>query len=56
MKNETQPRCCGVPLTVKHALATCVKFRRVREDIHPGIEDLPVNERMTKILAEGVVN
>ena len=40
-------------MTVKHALTTCVKFRRVREDIYPGIENLPVNERMMKMLAEG---
>ena len=52
MKKETQPRCCGVPLTVKHALASCVKFRRIREDIYPGIENLPTDERMKKMLAE----
>ena len=53
MKKEDQPRCCGVPLTVKHALASCAKFRRIREEVYPGIENLPIEERMKKILAEG---
>ena len=52
MKKEPQPRCCGVPLTVKHVLVSCVQHRRQRETMYPGANALTPDELLRRMLSD----
>ena len=52
MTRERQPRCCGVPLTVKHFLVICKRHENERELLFPGIHHLRPKERMKKLLSD----
>lgn len=52
MKKEPQPRCCGVPLTVKHLLVSCGLYRTERESMFPGANALTPDELLKRMLAE----
>ena len=53
MKREQQPRCCGVPLTVKHALACCDRNKAIRDAMYPQTREKTPDETMKILLAEG---
>ena len=52
MKQEQQPRCCGVPLTVKHSLVCCVRNKAIRDAMYPQVREMTPDEAMKVILAE----
>ena len=51
MKNESTTKM--LRSSIDRETCTCVKFRIIREDTYFGIENLPIYERMAKILTEG---
>ena len=53
MKREQQPRCCGVQLTVKHALACCERNKATRDAMYPQTREKTPDETMKILLAEG---
>ena len=53
MKNEPQPRCCGVPRTVEHVLVCCAINQVIRDTMFPEFRRLSPNDRMRRLLAEG---
>lgn len=52
MKKEPQPRCCGVPLTVKHLLVSCHQQRGLRLAMYPSANALTPDELLSEMLAE----
>ena len=52
MKKEPQPRCCGVPLTVKHALTDCRKYQHIFDEIFPDLRTKNSKERINAIIGE----
>ena len=52
MKKEPQPICCGVPLTVQHALTNCTNGRIVRDAMYPEMRTLNSIDRMKLLLSE----
>lgn len=52
MKREDQPRCCGIPLTVKHVLTTCQNYHRNRRLYFPELQYLNETDKLKHMLAE----
>ena len=52
MERTPQPRCCGVPLSVKHTLISCYRTQQIRQIMYPEIQHLTPSERLKRLLAE----
>ena len=52
MKKEPQPRCCGVPLTVKHALVECMNHQQIFNSMYPDLRSKTTDEKMTELIGD----